>query len=197
MSAGHKRGRRNVRKPGAVATSLVAQTNARPILDATAIRLATRRMATEIVERLGGGEPALGSLALVAIRNGGVALTNRIADEIEATEGIRPVIGTVDIALYRDDIGRLADPLVGPSEIPVSLDDKAVVLVDDVLFTGRTVRAAIDAVLDYGRPRSIRLAVLIDRGHRELPIAADFVGRAIVTDRRDNVVVADEGVYVR
>jgi pyrimidine operon attenuation protein/uracil phosphoribosyltransferase len=171
---------------------------AREILDATAIRLATRRIAAEIVERLGGGgRRAIERLALVGIKNGGVALTERIADEIEASEGARPVIGTVDIALYRDDIGRLADPLVGPSDIPASLDDKAVVLVDDVLFTGRTVRAAIDALFDYGRPRTIRLAVLIDRGHRELPIAADFVGRAIVTERGDDVVVTDTGVSVR
>jgi len=133
-------------------------------------------MAFEILERI--AEP--GALSLVGIRRGGVPLAERLAGLIGAAEGREVPVGAVDITLYRDDAASaLPDPKVGPSEIEFSIQGSDVVLVDDVLHTGRTVRAAIEHLLDYGRPRRIWLAVLCDRGGRELPIAADFVGRSL------------------
>ena len=144
------------------------------------------RLATEMVEEL--GVPT--DYALVGIVTGGHPIAERLADRIEASTGVRPQTGTVDITLYRDDLYTgLERPVLGETVLPFALTGQDIVLVDDVLFTGRTVRAALDVLNDYGRPRSVKLAVLIDRGHRELPIAADFVGRVMVTSKDDKVTV--------
>lgn len=146
------------------------------VLDAEAIARTIRRLALEIVDRTRGTE----SLGLVGIHRGGVPIAQRMADEIKRIEGRDIPVGTLDITLYRDDASTaLPDPKIGPSDVPFDVKGKDVVLVDDVLHTGRTIRAAIDCLLDYGRPRRVWLAVLCDRGHRELPISADFVGRAL------------------
>jgi pyrimidine operon attenuation protein/uracil phosphoribosyltransferase len=146
------------------------------LLDGEEIARAVRRMASEIVERTRGVD----RLALVGIRRGGVPLAERIATEIETAEGKREPVGAIDIALYRDDAATaLPDPKIGPSDIPFDVYERHVVLVDDVLQTGRTIRAAIGCLMDYGRPRRVWLAVLCDRGGRELPIAPDFVGRTL------------------
>jgi len=146
------------------------------LLDETAVARSVRRIASEIVERTRGAE----RLGLVGVRRGGVPVARRLAAAIEEAEG-RPVpVGTVDIALYRDDAATaLPDPKIGPSDIPFEVGGHHVVIVDDVLQTGRTIRAAIECLLDYGRPERIWLAVLCDRGGRELPIAADFVGVSV------------------
>jgi len=146
------------------------------VLDAEGIARTIRRLALEIVERTRGTE----SLGLVGIHRGGVPIAQRIAAEIRNGEGRDIPVGTLDITLYRDDASTsLPDPKIGPSDIPYDVKGKDVVLVDDVLHTGRTIRAAIDCLLDYGRPRRIWLAVLCDRGQRELPVSADFVGRSL------------------
>ncbi|MET0286857.1 MAG: bifunctional pyr operon transcriptional regulator/uracil phosphoribosyltransferase PyrR [Polyangiales bacterium] len=145
------------------------------VLDHDDIGRAIKRIASAIVEQTKGGS----SIALVGIREGGVPLSNRIASEIQKSEGVRVPIGTIEIALYRDDVASRKAEVVGSSDIRFAVDGQDVVLVDDVVHTGRTVRAAIDALLDYGRPRRIWLAALTDRGGRELPIAPDFVGLAI------------------
>lgn len=152
------------------------------------------RLATEMIEQL--GIPT--DYSLVGIVTGGRPISERLADRIEASTGVRPQTGTVDITLYRDDLYTgLEKPVLGETKLPFTLTGQDIVLVDDVLFTGRTVRAALDVVNDYGRPRSVKLAVLIDRGHRELPISADFVGRTISTLKTDKVLVevgdADDG----
>lgn len=145
-------------------------------MDAEAITRTVRRLAHEIVERAHG----VSRLALVGIRRGGVPLAERIAAAIAEAEGASVPVGTVEVALYRDDAATaLPDPKIGPSRIEFDVAGRDVVLVDDVLQTGRTVRAAIDCLLDYGRPRRIWLAVLLDRGGRELPVSPDFVGRTI------------------
>ncbi len=137
-----------------------------------------RRLAHEIIESNGGAE----NLSLIGLLSRGAPLAERLAAAIEAFEGVSPPVGRLDIGLYRDDLAqRDPFPAVRPSDIPHSLDGATVVLVDDVLFTGRTIRAAMDAIMDFGRPARIRLAVLVDRGHRELPIRPDFVGRNIPT----------------
>lgn len=144
------------------------------------------RLAHEIIEHLG----TPGDWALVGIVTGGQHLAARLADRIAKISGARPSTGSVDITLYRDDLYTgLEKPVLGDTDLPFSLSGMGVILVDDVLFTGRTVRAAMDAIMDYGRPRFIKLAVLVDRGHRELPIAADFVGRTLQTDISDRVRV--------
>ena len=144
------------------------------------------RLAREICERLGDPD----SFALVGIVTGGHVLAERLAAEIEASEGARPAVGSLDITLYRDDLYTgLEKPILGETSLPFEVTGHTLVLVDDVLFTGRTVRAALDEIMDYGRPRIIQLAVLIDRGHRELPIAADFVGREVRTTKADKVKV--------
>lgn len=146
------------------------------VLDAEAISRTIRRLALEIVERTRGTQ----SLCLVGIHRGGVPIANRIADEVKRAEGRSIPLGSLDITLYRDDASTaLPDPKIGPSDITFDVKGKDVVLVDDVLHTGRTIRAAIDCLLDYGRPRRVWLAVLCDRGQRELPISADFVGRLL------------------
>jgi pyrimidine operon attenuation protein/uracil phosphoribosyltransferase len=156
------------------------------LLDATAIARALRRIASEIVERSAGVE----DVVLVGIRTGGVPLAERIAAAIAEVEGKRPPLGAIDITLYRDDVFvGLPKPEVGPTDLPLPIAGRKLVLVDDVLFTGRTVRAALDVVMDYGRPRAVELAALIDRGHRELPIQPDYVGLAVATTRAQSVRV--------
>ncbi len=145
------------------------------------------RLAAEIAERTRGLE---GKLALVGIRTRGVPLARRLARRLESSTGTRPSIGALDITLYRDDLTTVgAQPIVRKTELPFALDDTWVVLVDDVLFTGRTVRAAITALIDFGRPRKIELLVMVDRGWRELPIQADYVGKALETTREHMVQV--------
>lgn len=146
------------------------------ILDAREVERVLGRMASEIVEATGGAE----RVGLVGIRRGGVALSVRLAGAVAGLAAATPPVGSVDIALYRDDAATaLPDPKIGPSVVPFDVAGRDLVLVDDVLQTGRTVRAAIECLLDYGRPRRIWLAVLLDRGGRELPVAADFVGRTL------------------
>jgi pyrimidine operon attenuation protein/uracil phosphoribosyltransferase len=160
------------------------------VLDADAIARTIRRVAFEISERT-RGTPHLG---LVGIRRGGVAIAGRIAAELKAAEQRTVEVGTVDITLYRDDAAlALPDPKIGPSEIDFRVEGWDIVLVDDVLHTGRTVRAAIDCLLDFGRPRRIWLAVLCDRGGRELPIAPDFVGRVLDVKAGSTLEVTAEG----
>ena len=156
------------------------------VLDEAALDRALTRIAHEIVEQAGGVE----HLALVGIKTRGVTLAHRIAEKIAAIEGAKPVVGALDITLYRDDLALKAEqPIVRGTEIGFPLKGRTVVLVDDVLFTGRTIRAAMDALMDLGRPLAIRLAVLVDRGHRELPIRADYVGKNIPTHLREHVEV--------
>jgi pyrimidine operon attenuation protein/uracil phosphoribosyltransferase len=163
----------------------VAQ-NQKVVLDADAIERSIRRIAVAILEATSGIE----DLTLVGIRRGGVALSRRIAEEIAAVEGRPPPVGTVDISLYRDDAATaLPNPKIGPSDIPFEVNGRHVVLVDDVLHTGRTVRAAIECLQDHGRPARVWLAALCDRGGRELPIAPDFVGRNINMDPRGRLDV--------
>ena len=158
----------------------------RVVLDADGIRRALSRMAREIVEAAGG----IDDLAIVGIHTGGVWVAQRIADLIAKDEGARPDEGMIDITLYRDDVHiGLPQPVVGRTEMPFEVTGAKIVLVDDVLFTGRTVRSALDALIDYGRPHSIRLAVLADRGHRELPIQPDSVGVALSTEAEHSVKV--------
>ncbi|MGQ9823700.1 MAG: bifunctional pyr operon transcriptional regulator/uracil phosphoribosyltransferase PyrR [Desulfotomaculales bacterium] len=156
------------------------------ILDTEGIRRALVRIAHEIVERNRGTE----NLALIGIQRRGVPLAGRLRDYIREIEGKPVPVGTLDITLYRDDLTTLAhQPLLQRTDIPFPVKDKKIVLVDDVIYTGRTVRAALDAVIDLGRPQLIQLAVLVDRGHRELPIRADYVGKNVPTSRREVVAV--------
>ncbi|MDH4281432.1 MAG: bifunctional pyr operon transcriptional regulator/uracil phosphoribosyltransferase PyrR [Myxococcales bacterium] len=146
------------------------------VLDADAIQRSIRRIAVAILEATSG----VADLTLVGIRRGGVALAKRIAEEIAQAEGRPPPVGSVDISLYRDDAATaLPNPKIGPSDIPFDVNGRHVVLIDDVLHTGRTVRAAIECLQDHGRPARVWLAALCDRGGRELPIAPDFVGRVV------------------
>ena len=156
------------------------------LLGADDVRRAISRIAHEIVER----DRDLSRLAIVGIRSRGDVLAARLRDAIESNENARVPLGSLDITLYRDDLTRVGyAPIVHASALDFSVNDIVVVLVDDVLFTGRTIRGAMDALVDYGRPRAIRLAVLVDRGHRELPIRADFVGKNVPTKPTDDVRV--------
>ncbi|MBX5466354.1 MAG: bifunctional pyr operon transcriptional regulator/uracil phosphoribosyltransferase PyrR [Firmicutes bacterium] len=155
------------------------------LMDREAIRRALVRIAHEIVERHRGTD----RLVLVGIHRRGVPLARRIAANLEAIEGAAPPVGTLDIGLYRDDVGHRPFPALAATRLPLPIEGQTVILVDDVLFTGRTVRAALDAVTDWGRPAAIQLAVLVDRGHRELPIRADYVGKNVPTARREEVRV--------
>ena len=153
------------------------------LMDKDAIRRALTRISHEIVERNRGTQ----SLVLVGIRSRGIPLAERIAAAIEKIEGTKPALGILDITLYRDDLSTLSyQPIVRETEIPVDITGKTIVLVDDVLYTGRTIRAALDALIDMGRPK---IAVLIDRGHRELPIRADFVGKNVPTSSKEAIRV--------
>lgn len=154
-------------------------------MNADGVERALKRMAREIEERARGGE-----LAIVGIRRGGVHLAERLRVELEASSGRKPLLGTLDIALYRDDLSeRASAPVVGPTDIRFPVTGKTVVLVDDVIYTGRTVRAALDELVDFGRPRRVLLAVLIDRGGRELPIAPDVVGARLDVPESEQVEV--------
>ena len=156
------------------------------VLDAVGIDRTLTRIAHEILEKNSG----LSTSVLIGIRTGGAYLVKRLAAKLANIEGPGPKVGVIDITLYRDDLsGSLKTPVVGKTEVPFSVADQNVVLVDDVLFTGRTIRAAMDAVMDFGRPRSIQLAILADRGHRELPIQADFIGKRVDTDLSEQVEV--------
>jgi pyrimidine operon attenuation protein/uracil phosphoribosyltransferase len=155
-------------------------------MDATRIKRTVTRLANEIAEKNKGAN----DVVLVGIRTRGVPLAKRIAQKLLEAEETSVPVGALDITLYRDDLTQIGPhPLVRRTEIPFSLDGKVVILVDDVLFTGRTIRAALDSIIDLGRPKAIRLAVLIDRGHRELPIHADYVGRVVPTKATENVKV--------
>ena len=163
------------------------------LLDAEEVSRGLRRVAGELVERHHGTE----GMVLVGVRRGGIPVARQIAHWIEQLESTRVPLGSVDITLYRDDAATaLPNPRIGPSQIPGSLADRRVILVDDVVLTGRTIRAALDALLDYGRPRRIELAVLIDRGERELPIQPDYVVRRaqVSSDRRVDVIEDVDGL---
>ena len=156
------------------------------LMDESAIRRALTRISHEILEKNKG----MDDIVLVGIRTRGVPIAERIAKEIEKIEGKRPPVGILDITLYRDDLSTLGyQPEVHETQLPVDITGKDVILVDDVLYTGRTIRAALDALIDMGRPTTIQLAVLIDRGHRELPIRADYVGKNVPTSKHESVSV--------
>ncbi|MBI2883380.1 MAG: bifunctional pyr operon transcriptional regulator/uracil phosphoribosyltransferase PyrR [Candidatus Methylomirabilis oxyfera] len=156
------------------------------ILDPQAIQRAVTRIAHEIVERNNGTE----HLVLIGLRSRGVDLARRIAKELMLIAGAEPPVGALDVTLYRDDLDKVGpQPVVRKTDIPFSINEKQVVLVDDVLYTGRTIRAALDGLVDLGRPRLIQLAVLVDRGHRELPIRADYVGKNVPTSRQEQIQV--------
>ncbi len=157
------------------------------IMDEDGIRRALIRIAHEITEKNRGVE----NVALVGIRTRGVPLAARIAEEIQKIENVAVPTGSLDITLYRDDLTTMGyNPVIHGTEIDFDVTGKHIVLVDDVLYTGRTIRAALDALIDMGRPKSIQLAVLIDRGHRELPIRADYAGKNVPTSRKETIEVA-------
>ncbi|GAB4296697.1 MAG: bifunctional pyr operon transcriptional regulator/uracil phosphoribosyltransferase PyrR [Myxococcota bacterium] len=175
------------------------------IVDAKNLNKLVSHIAEEIIAR----EKRIEEVALVGIYTAGVPLAERIAGVIKRKSGVKPPVGTIDIALYRDDVGLdggLPAPVVGPTELDFNIPDYTIYLIDDVLFTGRTVRSAIDGIIYLGRPKAIRLAVLIDRGHRELPIQADIVGETVKTSKKQNIEVElkelnegknrEEGVYL-
>ncbi|MGF9972382.1 bifunctional pyr operon transcriptional regulator/uracil phosphoribosyltransferase PyrR [Bacillus velezensis] len=158
------------------------------ILDEQAIRRALTRIAHEMIERNKG----MNDCILVGIKTRGIYLAERLAERIEQIEGNPVTVGEIDITLYRDDLTKKTsneEPLVKGADIPADITDQKVIVVDDVLYTGRTVRAAMDALVDVGRPSSIQLAVLVDRGHRELPIRADYIGKNIPTSKAEKVMV--------
>jgi len=160
------------------------------VFDADDLRRAHTRIAHEIVERNHGAT----DVVLIGLYTRGVAVAHRLAEAIERFEGLAVPVGAIDVAFYRDDIGlRRIQPL-GPTEVPVDVTGRVVVLVDDVLFTGRTARAALEAITELGRPRAVQLAVLVDRGHRELPIRADYVGKNLPTKVAEDVRVRLQGV---
>lgn len=160
------------------------------VMDADDVRRALWRMAHEVLERNHGPD----RVAVVGLQTGGVALAEQLADNLGEIEDKRPDFGTLDVAMHRDDIGLRPVMPQAPTSIPFDLTDRIVVLVDDVLFTGRTIRAALDALTDFGRPGAVQLAVMIDRGHRELPIRPDFVGKNLPTKRDELVDVTMSGV---
>ncbi|MFN3198017.1 MAG: bifunctional pyr operon transcriptional regulator/uracil phosphoribosyltransferase PyrR [Bradymonadia bacterium] len=165
---------------------LIGEARSRVILDPVALRRALQRLTFEIIEQNHGVE----DVALVGVRTRGVPLANRLQKLLQQQEGVEVPVGELDITLYRDDVFTgLATPEVGPTHLPFEVGDRQIVLVDDVLYTGRTVKAALDALMDWGRPRRIQLAVLVDRGHRELPVAADYTGLAVDTARDESIQV--------
>jgi pyrimidine operon attenuation protein/uracil phosphoribosyltransferase len=156
------------------------------VMDTDDMRRAVTRIAHEILERNGGVD----NLAIVGIQTRGAFLARRVADEIRKIEDFEVPVGILDITLYRDDLQTIADqPVVNESDIPFDIQGKTLILVDDVLYTGRTVRAALDEIIDFGRPKSVQLAVVIDRGHRELPIRADYVGKNVPTSDNEAIAV--------
>ena len=156
------------------------------IMDGQAMDRALTRVAHEIIEHNEGAD----GIALVGVLRRGVPLAERLADKIEAIEGIRPNIGKLDISFYRDDFSSHIAPVLHATEIMFPIDGADVVLVDDVLYTGRTIRAALDALMDFGRAKSVQLAVMVDRGHRELPIRADYVGKNVPSSREEDIRVS-------
>lgn len=161
------------------------------VMDADAIRKAIRRIAHEVIER----NKDLSRLVIAGIPTRGVEVARRIVDHIEAIEGVRPGFGTVDVSMHRDDISTRGRPTaVVPTNLPLEIDGRVIVLVDDVLFTGRSCRAALDAISSFGRPAEIQYAVLVDRGHRELPIRADYVGKNLPTTREERIRVRFENL---
>ncbi len=149
------------------------------------IERALTRISHEILERNGG----VANLVLVGMHSRGVPLAHRISSAIERFEGVKVPVGTLDIGMYRDDISEKGSPVMKPTDIPSDINDKTVVIIDDVLYTGRSIRAAMDAISDFGRPSQMQLGVLVDRGHRELPIRADYVGKNVPTSREEDVQV--------
>lgn len=167
-------------------TGPASVTTETPVMDADAIRKAIRRIAHEIIEQ----NHELSRLVIAGIPTRGKVVAERIAAHISEIEGVNPVLGTVDVSMHRDDLAtRVRVSLLESTELPLDLDGRPLVLVDDVLYTGRSCRAAMDAVASFGRPSRIQLAVLVDRGHRELPIRADFVGKNVPTSSSDKVRV--------
>lgn len=167
------------------------------VMDADEIRRALRRIAHEIIERNKG----ISDLVVIGVQSKGVPLANRLAQLLEEIEGVKVPTGTLDITLYRDDFAK-RHRLAGKTDITFDINDKIVILVDEVIYTGRTVRSALDALMDIGRPAAIQLAVLVDRGHRELPIRADYVGKNIPTSRKERIdvhldeIVGEDGVFI-
>ncbi len=160
------------------------------VMTADDMKRATKRMAHEIIERNQG----LDSLVVIGLQTGGVPLASRLCDALELIDGTEVPVGCLDVAFYRDDIGLRPVLPETVTDIPCDLDGRTVILVDDVLFTGRTIRAALDALSDYGRARAVQLAVMVDRGHRELPIRPDYVGKNLPTRRDEAVDVTADGV---
>jgi len=155
------------------------------VMDSPAIERAVTRIAHEVLEANEGAS----DIAIVGILTRGVHLAGLLAERIKQIEGVEPPVGSLDISFYRDDLATRLNPEVHRTDIPFDVEGRDIVLVDDVLYTGRTIRAAMDAIMDYGRPRSMQLAVLVDRGHRELPIRADYVGKNVPTAGRERVRV--------
>ena len=165
---------------------MTTQIKKKTIMDEDAMRRALVRISHEIVERNKGVD----KVALIGIRTRGVPLARRIAAEIEKIEGVQVPLGSLDITMYRDDLSTLGySPVMKETDVDFDINGKTIVLVDDVLFTGRTIRCALDALIDIGRPRAIQLAVMVDRGHKELPIRADYVGKNVPTSASDSVDV--------
>lgn len=163
--------------------------SATQLLDAHDVSRTIARIAHQVIEKTALDSPDAPTVVLLGIPSGGVPLARRIADAIEEFAGVSVPVGSLDVTLYRDDLRARPHRALRPTEIPGDINDAIVVLVDDVLFSGRTIRAALDAIADIGRPRAIQLAVLVDRGHRELPIRADYVGKNIPTSRSEDVRV--------
>lgn len=168
------------------------------VMEEADVRRAVQRISHEIVERNKGA----GDVVVVGIRTRGVPLSLRIAAAVSGIESVEVPVGRLDVTLYRDDLRTMSQPVVRETHLPGDIGGKNVVIVDDVLYTGRSVRAAMDAIIDFGRPATIQLAVLVDRGHRELPIRADYVGRNVPTSPGEKVRVAlkevdgEDGVYI-
>ena len=158
------------------------------VVDAVTMKRALNRISYEIIERNKG----IQDIVLVGIKTRGIYIVQRLAERLKQLEDIDVPVGELDITLYRDDVKDMEEPELHSSDVPVSIEGKEVILVDDVLYTGRTIRAAMDAVMDLGRPRKISLAVLVDRGHRELPIRADYVGKNIPTSKTEEIIVEME-----
>jgi pyrimidine operon attenuation protein/uracil phosphoribosyltransferase len=158
------------------------------VMDEQTMRRTIKRIAHEILE----GNEGSDTIALVGIVRRGATLARMLADEIELIEGVRPDVGLLDISFYRDDVSRAILPVLHATDIPFNVDGKDIILVDDVLYTGRTVRSALDALMDFGRPATIQLAVMADRGHRELPIRADYVGKNVPSSHDEDVRVCLE-----
>ncbi|KRL01530.1 bifunctional pyrimidine regulatory protein PyrR uracil phosphoribosyltransferase [Liquorilactobacillus capillatus DSM 19910] len=166
---------------------------AKEVIDSMAMKRALTRMTYEIIEKNKG----IDDLVLVGIKTRGIYLAQRIADRLKQLEGAAVPVGELDISLYRDDrhdLSQKQDPVINSSKLGIDITNKQVILVDDVLFTGRTIRAALDALMDQGRPQKINVAVLVDRGHRELPIRADFVGKNIPTSLDEQISVSVEEI---